>query len=256
MPTLLRLWRRRCNGENVTTWRSRPRLPSIRPPDGLVLGILSATGLPPGELLAMVDAEQLAYAVVESDDVSTGLDHPGEVDAVLLDLTGLAIAQVDALMPRVQESALPLLVVLSRSQLVHPGPRVPGSEFIIAPWQPGELALRVQVLARKRPGTLDGPGIVRVGDLVIDTNQYDVYVGNRPVLLTFKEYEMLKLLASNAGRVFTREALLEQVWGYEYFGGTRTVDVHIRRLRSKIEDGSHTFIDTVWNVGYRCRAAH
>ena len=58
-------------------------------------------------------------------------------------------------------------------------------------------------------------------------------------------------MASNPGRVYSREALLEQVWGYHYFGGTRTVDVHVRRLRSKIEDSTHTFIDTVWNVGYR-----
>ena len=72
-------------------------------------------------------------------------------------------------------------------------------------------------------------------------------------MLAFKEYELLKLMAANPGRVYSRETLLEQVWGYQYFGGTRTVDVHIRRLRSKIEDASHTFIDTVWNVGYRFR---
>jgi two-component system alkaline phosphatase synthesis response regulator PhoP len=95
------------------------------------------------------------------------------------------------------------------------------------------------------------PGIIRSGDLVINTQQYDVFLAGRTVFLTFKEYELLKLLASNPGRVFSREQLLEQVWGYQYFGGTRTVDVHVRRLRSKIEDATHTFVDTVWNVGYR-----
>ena len=75
------------------------------------------------------------------------------------------------------------------------------------------------------------------------------------VSLTFKEYELLKLLAENPGRVFSRYALLNQIWGYEYFGGTRTVDVHIRRLRSKIEDAEHNFIETIWNVGYRFREA-
>jgi two-component system alkaline phosphatase synthesis response regulator PhoP len=97
------------------------------------------------------------------------------------------------------------------------------------------------------------PGTIRSGDLVINTQQYDVFLAGRTVLLTFKEYELLKLLASNPGRVFSREQLLEQVWGYQYFGGTRTVDVHVRRLRSKIEDATHTFVDTVWNVGYRFR---
>ena len=72
-------------------------------------------------------------------------------------------------------------------------------------------------------------------------------------MLTFKEYELLKFLARTSGRVFTREALLNRVWGYDYYGGDRTVDVHIRRLRSKIEDSSHTFIETVRNIGYRFR---
>ena len=72
-------------------------------------------------------------------------------------------------------------------------------------------------------------------------------------MLTKKQYELLKLLAENPGRVFSRDALLNQIWGYEYFGGTRTVDVHIRRLRSKIEDADHNFIETIWNVGYRFR---
>ena len=71
--------------------------------------------------------------------------------------------------------------------------------------------------------------------------------------LRFKEYKLLRLLASNPGRVYTREALRSQIWGYEYFGGTRTVDVHIRRLRSKIEDADNSFIETIWNVGYRCQ---
>ena len=114
------------------------------------------------------------------------------------------------------------------------------------------IALRVQrLLDAVTPPP--APGVVSNGDLVIDTNRYEVFLAGRPVLLTFKEYELLKVLGSNPGRVYSRETLLEQVWGYAYFGGTRTVDVHIRRLRSKIEDAQHTFIDTVWNVGYRFR---
>ena len=77
------------------------------------------------------------------------------------------------------------------------------------------------------------------------------FVGGRPMELTYKEYELLRFLATNRDKVFTREALLNRVWGYDFYGGARTVDVHIRRLRSKIEDGHHTFIETVRNVGYR-----
>ena len=93
--------------------------------------------------------------------------------------------------------------------------------------------------------------MIRAGDLVLDLDRYDVTLMGRKVLLTYKEYQMLVLLASNPGRGYTRESLLIEVWGYDYFGGTRTVDVHIRRLRSKIEDASNSFIETIWNVGYR-----
>ena len=90
---------------------------------------------------------------------------------------------------------------------------------------------------------------------MIDQTRYEVTVSGHRVLLTFKEYELLRLLAQNPGRVFSREELLSRVWGYEYFGGTRTVDVHVRRLRSKVQDANHTFIETVWNVGYRFKPA-
>ena len=80
-------------------------------------------------------------------------------------------------------------------------------------------------------------------------------MAGRLLALTFKEYELLKLLATNKGKVFTRESLLNEVWGYDYYGGDRTVDVHIRRLRSKIEDPTHTFIETVRNIGYKFKDA-
>jgi two-component system alkaline phosphatase synthesis response regulator PhoP len=89
--------------------------------------------------------------------------------------------------------------------------------------------------------------------LVIYLARYEVRLGGRLVELTFREYKLLSFLAANRGQVFTREVLLNKVWGYDYFGGDRTVDVHIRRLRSKVEDANHTFIDTVRNIGYRFR---
>jgi DNA-binding response OmpR family regulator len=86
--------------------------------------------------------------------------------------------------------------------------------------------------------------------LVIDPDTCEVTVEGRKADLTYKEYELLKLLASNKGHVFTREALLDKIWGYDYYGGDRTVDVHVRRLRSKIEQ-SNTYIETVRNIGYK-----
>ena len=99
----------------------------------------------------------------------------------------------------------------------------------------------------------DDTVIVR-GNLSINPTSYEVVVSNTKINLRFKEYELLLLLASNPGRVYDRATLLNQIWGYDYFGGTRTVDVHIRRLRSKIEHNpDNPFIETIWNVGYRFR---
>jgi two-component system alkaline phosphatase synthesis response regulator PhoP len=125
-------------------------------------------------------------------------------------------------------------------------------DFIIRPYDPRELNLRVERLLRKNQ--VETGETIRCGDLVIDMAKYEVSAGGRPVMLTFKEYELLKFLAGNAGHVFTREALLNKVWGYDYYGGDRTVDVHITRLRSKIENLSNISIETVRNIGYRLRA--
>ena len=92
---------------------------------------------------------------------------------------------------------------------------------------------------------------IRTGDIVIDENSYTAKVRGRTLDLTFKEFELLKFLAQHPGRVFTRAQLLQEIWGYDYFGGTRTVDVHIRRLRSKLGPEFEALIGTVRNVGYR-----
>jgi two-component system alkaline phosphatase synthesis response regulator PhoP len=142
--------------------------------------------------------------------------------------------------------------------LVDPGrlsafdPGVGVDDFLLATASPSELSLRIRQALRRRTG-VDTKNVIRCGDLEMDLSNYTVHIGGRPTDLTYKEYELLRFLATNPGRVFSREILLNKVWGYEFYGGGRTVDVHIRRLRSKIEDRHHTFIETVRNVGYRFR---
>ena len=123
-------------------------------------------------------------------------------------------------------------------------------DFILKPGESGELLLRVKRLVEDT-GSTDASELIKCGDLVIDLASCEVTLNGRLIELTFKEYELLRFLASHPGRVYTRDSLLSKVWGYDYFGGDRTVDVHIRRLRSKIEDATHTFIETVRNIGYR-----
>jgi two-component system, OmpR family, alkaline phosphatase synthesis response regulator PhoP len=120
-------------------------------------------------------------------------------------------------------------------------------DFLTAPYDARELVLRItRLLGKDNP---EGQPINGQG-LSIDPDTCEVTVDGRKVDLTFKEYETLKLLASHKGHVFTREALLDKIWGFDYYGGDRTVDVHVRRLRSKIEQ-NRTYIETVRNIGYR-----
>ncbi|MFW6056446.1 MAG: winged helix-turn-helix domain-containing protein, partial [Chloroflexota bacterium] len=123
-------------------------------------------------------------------------------------------------------------------------------DFLVLPATDSELQVRVARLVSVSP--VSGNQIAR-GDLAIDVESCEVSLGGHLIELTYKEYELLKFLAANPGRVHSRETLLDRVWGYDYYGGDRTVDVHIRRLRGKIEDANHTYIDTVRNVGYRFR---
>lgn len=147
---------------------------------------------------------------------------------------------------------LPFLAVLTHDEIsaYELGPL--GDDFLMWPSSPEELAARVRLSVRRRRGD-EGEHMLRFGDLAIDLANYRVTVGGDHIQLTFKEYELLRFLASNRDRVFSREQLLSRVWGYDYYGGARTVDVHIRRLRAKIEDGHRTFIETIRNVGYRFR---
>ena len=125
-------------------------------------------------------------------------------------------------------------------------------DFVTKPYRLNELELRIKRLLLREPRVNNDEQIKR-GDMIIDLAKYEVSVDGQPILLTFREYQLLKFLASSPGRVFSRETLLNKVWGYEYYGGDRTVDVHIKRLRTKIEDANHTFIETVRNIGYRLR---
>lgn len=117
---------------------------------------------------------------------------------------------------------------------------------------PAEVEARLRLsISRLQAAADDVPDEIKSGDLVIDEATYTAKIRNRLLDLTFKEFELLKYLAQHPGRVFTRAQLLQEVWGYDYFGGTRTVDVHVRRLRAKLGTEHEALIGTVRNVGYR-----
>jgi len=118
---------------------------------------------------------------------------------------------------------------------------------------PAEVDARLRLAVARRSSVVESgePGVVKVGELVIEEATYTAKLRSNVLDLTYKEFELLKFLAQHPGRVFTRSHLLQEVWGYDYFGGTRTVDVHVRRLRAKLGVESETLIGTVRNVGYK-----
>jgi DNA-binding response OmpR family regulator len=117
---------------------------------------------------------------------------------------------------------------------------------------PAEVEARLRLaMGRQQIVNDDSPMEIRNGDLSVDEATYSAKLKGRVLDLTFKEFELLKYLAQHPGRVFTRAQLLQEVWGYDYFGGTRTVDVHVRRLRAKLGPEHESLIGTVRNVGYR-----
>jgi DNA-binding response OmpR family regulator len=169
-------------------------------------------------------------------------------DLVLVEMNGHLRRELCQRLKRKRQ--LPIIAMVNKETLNSYDIDLYMDDFVIKPCDLTELVLRVKRLLHRASNT-DSGEIVKCGDLVIDLAKCEVSVAGRLIVLTFREYELLKFLAGNRGRVFSREALLNRVWGYDYYGGDRTVDVHIRRLRSKIEDSSHTFIETVRNIGYR-----
>ena len=207
------------------------------------------------ELVALLRRQGVSCVLLSSDEDLVALgDGPGDSpDLALIDIAYMTSMEITTCLQACEEAESHTIALVPRS-------RVPGldvslrlTDFIVSPPDPDELVIRAQRALRAGEEAEAESHLIRAGDLQIDTSSYEVTIRGNRVGLRFKEYELLKLLAENPGRVFSRDALLNQIWGYEYFGGTRTVDVHIRRLRSKIEDADHNFIETIWNVGYRFR---
>ncbi len=164
------------------------------------------------------------------------VENPGQAWTVLGEL-------------RSRDARVPAIVVVDRDHLErYPWHEV--TDELVYPGVPeGELRVRLAML-RRRTGAAEGP-VLRFGPLAIDTETYRVTASGQPLDLTFKEFELLRFLASRPGRVSTRPALLREVWGYDFYGGTRTVDVHVRRLRAKLGPEHEHLIETVRGVGYR-----
>ncbi len=176
-------------------------------------------------------------------------------------MPSLVLAEIDSGSPAQgiarklkQEHSIPVIALLREDLLTSVNGYLDSADdFIVEPYDPAELALRIRRILHESTHEKTG-NVITCGELIINPDRYEVSVAGHPVELTFREYQLLSFLAGNKGRVLTRDTLLNKVWGYDYYGGDRTVDVHIRRLRSKIEDQGRVFLETVRNIGYRFKA--
>jgi DNA-binding response OmpR family regulator len=146
---------------------------------------------------------------------------------------------------------VPILIAVTVARLPSLDFSIGFDDFVLMPIVPAELYARMRQLDWKS-ATFGSDEVIKVDDLVIDIAGYEARIGGRRLDLTHQEFELLRFLAQHRGRVFTRQALLERAWGYAYAGGTRTVDIHVRRVRSKLGTAGE-LIETVRNVGYKMR---
>jgi len=215
------------------------------------LFLLTNTAEPPPEILPALGL--LLHPVRTGPADMIALDDAINADAILVDARKdlISARRLCQLLRRAAPEA-PVLAVMTEGGLAAVTADWGTDDVILHTAGPAEVEARLRlVIGRQATVAPATPDEIRSGDLAIDEATYTARLRNRVLDLTFKEFELLKFLAQHPGRVFTRAQLLQEVWGYDYFGGTRTVDVHVRRLRAKLGAEHEALIGTVRNVGYR-----
>ena len=209
-------------------------------------------------LILTSESDKVMYESLKDDGFTLSFNEGLNSVSRILDDDATSLVVLDAntnddnaqLIKTTKHLGIPLFAVLNPEDNGKIESSIGLDEIIFKPFQYNELITRIRRILW-RNGSWDIGQIIRIRDLTIDQDKYEVSLAENRIILTFKEYQLLCLLAANPGKVYSRETLLNLIWDYDYFGGTRTVDVHIRRLRSKVEDANHLFIETVRNVGYR-----
>jgi len=221
----------------------------------------------PGELILVVDDEpnivQLARMYLEREGYR--VQSVGDGNAALLAINQLkpALLLLDIMLPgldgmevcrrlRAQESTLPILMLTARDEDVDKilGLEMGADDYLTKPFNPREMVARVKAILRRGSRSVSSSSPIHLGDLVIDPARREVLVNNQFIGLRAQEFDLLLVLVEHRSIVLTREQLLEKAWGYEYYGQSRTVDVHVGHLRKKLA-GSTVNIETVTGIGYK-----
>ena len=219
-----------------------------------------------GRVLIVDDDENICEVIkmyLESAGYSTRLCHDGKgaqeafteykPDLVLLDIMLPHVDGIDVLKWIRRENETPVIMLTAKGETFDKvlGLELGADDYIVKPFEPKELVARIKAVLRRYNVESGNKEVLNFDQLVIDVNSYNVLYKGDEVKMPPKEFELLYYLSNNKNRVFTREQLLCEVWGYDYPGDSRTVDVHVKRLREKLPGGSNWQIETVWGVGYK-----
>ena len=219
-----------------------------------------------GKILIVDDDENICEVIkmyLESANYDTRIANNGKVaeeifldykpDLVLLDVMLPHIDGIDVLKWIRRESEIPVIMLTAKGETFDKvlALEIGADDYVVKPFEPKELVARVKAVMRRYTVDSTSKETLYFTDLTIDANSYGVTYKGAEIKMPPKEFELLYYLALNKNRVFTREQLLCEVWGYDYPGDSRTVDVHVKRLREKLQGGLNWQLETVWGVGYK-----
>jgi len=207
-----------------------------------------------------INLEKAGFEVLEAGDGETALKLAAseQPNLVVLDIMLPGKDGFEVCRELRRTTSVPIIMLTARDDDIDKilGLELGADDYLTKPFNPRELVARIRAILRRvdRANKIDTE-VIAQGRIQLDLDRHQVTAGGKSVDLTPKEFELLELLMKNPGRVFSREMLLERLWGYDFFGDSKTIDVHIRRLREKVEEepSSPTHILTVWGVGYKFR---